>query len=449
LPKTPIIDARPEPTHRHSAAGDGGMYGLVAQLSHEVIRCPATFTGLLAQRPHEVGADSWARLRSHRTVLHKWQAKSLELLAASISGEAPPAVAASLLDHLPDHLGWRHHRSFPLDHVRPPQFFRTDETTEGKLLEVQCPGSLWGVHEILRDAYAVTASETSRRIPVLSAAFSGQLRALLGTRPVVHHLLDNSSHPAGERYFIHRARSDVSYFGYDSGVRPQDCNFVRAHDFPTLLNENFAAERLRQTDEGVQLYDLPPVALFDQKLLVGLPFWETTRRYYDDEVRALFPYTTVVTRQGIRLESGELLDVERFSRLSRRERGYYLKYAGSDVSRNWGSRAVYHLGKLSQEGCGAILAHVLEGFEAGERWIVQKEQATSSELPYLTRDGGSAAGRGHAKLSTFYGPAGPLGVLLMVESFYKVHGSTDTVTAVGALPPADADEGGQHDQDRC
>jgi len=258
VPKTPTIDARPEPVHLHGAAEKGDVYDLVARLSEEVIRCPAAFTGLLAERPHEVGVDRWARLRSHRATLQKWHDKSIELLAASISGQAPPAVAASFLDHLPDHLGWRHHRSFPLGSVRPPQFFRTDESAEGKLLEVQCPGSLWGVHEILRDAYAVTEHETSLRIPAISAAFSEQLRAVLGTRPFVHHLLDNSSHPAGERYFIHRARSGVSYFGYDPEVRPQECNFVRAHDFPSLLNENFAAERLHRAGEGAQLFDLPP-----------------------------------------------------------------------------------------------------------------------------------------------------------------------------------------------
>jgi hypothetical protein len=188
--------------------------------------------------------------------------------------------------------------------------------------------------------------------------------------------------------------------------------------------------------------------LFDQKLLTALPFWEVTRDYYDDEIRALFPYTAVVAPEGIRLETGDLLHFEQFSRLPRRQRNYYLKYAGSDVSRNWGSRAVYHLGKLSQQGCSAYLARALEGFGAGERWIVQLEQPTTWELPYVTHVDGPRTARGHAKFSTFYGPTGPLGVLLMVESFYKVHGSAHTITDVGALPAAAGCNGGTRDEDR-
>ena len=38
----------------------------------------------------------------------------------------------------------------------------------------------------------------------------------------------------------------------------------------------------------------------------------------------------------------------------------------------------------------------------------------------------------HSKESVFYGPFGPLGVLVMYERFYKVHGSNDTVATVAA-----------------
>jgi len=442
-------EALPELIRLPAAAEGADLYETVAGLSDDVIRCPEAFTGLLASAPHEVGDDEWAQRWTRHATLRRWQATSLDLLAASLAGDAPPTVAAAFLDHLPDHLGWQHHRSIPVSDVRLPQFFRTDETADGKLLEVQCPGSMWGVHEILRDAYSVTGHEATHRLPVLSAAFCDQLQAVVGTRPIVHHLIDNSSHPAGERYFIQRARSGSSYFGYDRGVRPRECNFVRAHDFPSLLNENFVAERLEMTRAGAQLYDLPPVAFFDQKLLIALPFWEETRQYYDDEVRGLFPHTTVVTPQGILLETGEVLGIDRFCALPRRQRNFYLKYAGSDVTRNWGSRSVFHLGKLSQPACRALLTEAAGGYVSGERWIVQREQSSRMELPYLTRAGESDVARGHAKVSTFYGPGGPMAVLIMVESFYKVHGSTHTVTAVGALPWTAIDHGGESDEDRC
>jgi hypothetical protein len=180
------------------------------------------------------------------------------------------------------------------------------------------------------------------------------------------------------------------------------------------------------------------VALFDQKLLLALPFWDETREYFPDAVRDLFPYTTVLAMDGLRLESGDRVSLEQFSDLPRRQRSYFLKYAGTDVARNWGSRAVFHLGKLSRAACEAQLRAAVERYAAGERWILQRERSSEEEVSYVTRDGEVATTIGHSKHSTFYGPRGPLGVLVMYEQFYKVHGSAETITTV-SLPPADTE----------
>jgi hypothetical protein len=252
----------------------------------------------------------------------------------------------------------------------------------------------------------------------------------------VHHLLDNSSHPAGERFFIQRARRGARYFGFDTGIRQPQCNFVRAHDFLALLSENFAAERIERLIAGDSVYDLPPVALFDQKLLLAFPFWKETREHFTDDVRALFPYTTVLTPGGLTLQDGGWVTIEQFAALSRRERAFFLKYAGSDVGRNWGSRAVFHMGKLSRRACEERLRDALERYDLGERWILQAECDSEEGVSFITRAGGFETARGHSKHSFFYGPTGPLGKLLMFEEFYKVHGSSDTVTTIG-LPPDD------------
>ena len=132
---------------------------------------------------------------------------------------------------------------------------------------------------------------------------------------------------------------------------------------------------------------MPPIALFDQKLLLALPFWNQTRAFYGDEVRGLFPYTDILTPQGITLEDGSLVSIEKFSRLPRRRRAYFLKYAGADVSRHWGSRAVYHLGKLSRERCEVQLIKALNRFLGGERWILQRHQPSDESVETITREG--------------------------------------------------------------
>jgi hypothetical protein len=252
------------------AAGKVGVdpYARIYAISEEVSRSPATFSGLLASEPRIVGAESWAALEKKYDLIRSWQQTSLKLLAASIRDEIPRTIASALLDHLPDQFGWGHHAPLEWQSISPPLFFRTDQAADGTVLEVQCPGSLSGVHEIVHAYYSEAGFDCARKNKPLSARFAETLRSHLGCRPVIHHLLDNSSHPAGERFFIQRVRPGAAYFGFDKDVRPQDCNFVRAHDFFGLLTENFAAERLLRCVDGTCVYDLPPVALFDQKLLL-------------------------------------------------------------------------------------------------------------------------------------------------------------------------------------
>jgi len=232
-------------------------------------------------------------------------------------------------------------------------------------------------------------------------------------------------------------RRGAKYFGFDAG-RPQACNFVRAHDFFCLLTENFAAERLRALDEGRSVYDLPPIALFDQKLALALPFWDETRDHFDADTRSLFPYVTLVTPEGVRLEEGEWITLEQVSALATGKRGYFLKYAGADVCRNWGSRAVFRLDTCSHPKCLTLLRSVTEPYARGERWILQRPCPTDAEVSFITRAGDIETMSGHCKRSTFYGPTGVLGAKSNFEGHFKVHMSPETVMSVDLIPELDA-----------
>jgi hypothetical protein len=412
-------------------------YSQLAALSEEVTKSAAAFNGLIASAPYAVSAAKWQSIQRRHELLRSWHQTSLQLLGASVAGEMPRSIAAAILDHLPEHVGWHHHRLLPLEKTGTPVFFRTDEAADGTVLEVQCPGSAWGVYEILFEYYTEMGNCEGSTRP-LSECFTDVLSAYLGGKPVVHHLLDNSSHPAGERFFIQRARRGASYFGYEVETRAQDCNFVRAHDFLALLSENFLAERLRRLVDGHSVYDLPPIALFDQKMLIAFPFWDDTRDHFSDEVRALFPFTTVVTSDGLRLEGGEFISLEKFAALPQSRRAYFLKYAGSDVGRNWGSRSVFYLGKLSRGECEARMRSAVARYGAGERWILQRACPSTENICFIKRSGDVATTSAHSKHSTFYGPDGALAVLVMFEEFYKVHGSPNTIFTVG-LPTAVAE----------
>jgi hypothetical protein len=412
-------------------AGVRSPYQEIVSLSEAATCAPSAFTGLIATAPQSIQREAWSQLDRRNLKVREWQRTALDLFAASVRGDLPRTLADSILGHLPDHLGWGHHRGCPLGTAGTPMFFRTDQAADGTILEVQCPGSLWGVHEILSEFYAGAGLLDAHRIVPLSARFVSEVRTRIGAQPVIHHLLDNSSHPAGERFFIQRARRTALYFGYDLDIRPQDCNFVRGHDFFSLMTENFSSERRRRLAAGEPIYDLPPIVLFDQKLLLSFPFSSDTREHFDDATRKLFPHTTLVTPRGLQLEDGGSPTLEQFAALPRARRGYFLKYAGSDVARNWGSRAVFHLGKLSSEACERRLREVTSGWAWGERWIVQKEQSSEEQISFTTREGGIETTSEHSKHSVFYGPGGAMAVLIMFESFFKVHGSTETITTIG------------------
>jgi hypothetical protein len=228
------------------------------------------------------------------------------------------------------------------------------------------------------------------------------------------------------RYFIEKTRPRVRYWSIDRGVRGDDCNFIRSHAFFSICSDKDFLPRLARVGRGVT-YDLPPHILFDNKALMVLPFWSLTRAFFSEEIRDLFPFTTPLLPAGIELPDGRRVSVEEFSRFPQSRRRYFLKYAGSSLALNWGSRAVYRLSNLGSGACLDFLRRCLGGYERGEIWLLQKEESQEDEIEYLDRDGTVQSERLRAKFSGYYGPAGCLGVLVMHRRHFKVHGQAETV----------------------
>jgi hypothetical protein len=242
----------------------------------------------------------------------------------------------------------------------------------------------------------------------------------------VHHLLDKSAVPGSWRYFIEKTRPRVRYYGIDRGVRAADCNFIRYQAFVDVWDDDKLPARLSKVGRGVT-FDFPPYVLFDQKAALVLPFWSMTREWFADEIRGLFLFTTPLLPAGIELPDGRRITIEDFSRWSRSQRSYYLKYAGADWTLNYGSKAVYRLSNMSSDACLNFLRQCLSQYERGHIWLLQQEETQDDEIVYLTRDGKLQADRLRAEFGGFYGPGGCLGVLAMHSPHNKVHGRADTV----------------------
>lgn len=400
------------------------VYDWADNLINSSPRYATGFTELLGIKPYRVSPVVRRLYDSRLPLIRSFQQIALDLFRSALKDEMHPAVLHWLMNETPESVGLHYHRSLEDRHFTLPVFFRTDEVKHGRIVEIQCPGSAWGELQMAFD-YAVEMGFLSREKSPADQ-FATQLTDFLKATPVVHHLLDNASAPAGMRYFIEKTRPLVRYWTIDRGVRVRDCNFIRNHSFFGLCAEYEFLSRLSKVGNGVT-YDLPPHILFDNKAALVLPFWSQTREFFSDDVRDLFPFTTPLLPAGIELPGGERITIEEFSRRPQSQRSYYLKYAGSSVALNWGSKAVYRLSNLGSDTCLDFLRQCLRGFERGQIWLLQQEEAQDDEVAYLARDGTVHTQRFRAKFSGYYGPDGCLGVMSWHRQHFKVHGQDETV----------------------
>ena len=382
------------------------------------------FTELLATKPYRLSPIVWRHYESRLVLIRSFQKIALDIFRAALNDEMHPDVLHWLLNETPDCIGIGYHRKLEDRHFTLPVFFRTDEVTPGRIIEIQCPGSAWGELQLAFE-YAARMGYCAGEISP-AGYFATQLTDFLKTLPVVEHLLDNASAPPGMRYFIEKTRPRVIYWSIDRGVKAGDCNFIRSHAFFSICSDKDFLPRLAKVGQGIT-YDLPPHILFDNKALLVLPFWSLTRESFSNDIRVLFPFTTPLLPSGIELPDGSRVTIEEFCRWPKSQRSYYLKYAGSSLELNWGSKAVYRLSNLGSGACLDFLRRCLSGYEKGQIWLLQKEEAQEDEIEYLARDGTVHIQRLRAKFSGYYGPDGCLGVLVMHRQHFKVHGQDETV----------------------
>jgi len=382
------------------------------------------FTQLLAAEPYPVSSVVRRLYDTRSTLIRAFQKTSLELFRAALANELHPTILRWFINETLDSFGLRYHRQLEDRHFTLPAFFRTDEVKPGRIIEINCPGGLWGELQLAFEYAARMGYCGDHMSP--AGDFSAQLADYLQAPPVVHHFLDNGTAPGSWRYFNERTRPAVKYWGLDHNVRRRDCNFIRNPTFIGICTEDEFPWRISRVGQGIT-YDLPPHVLFDQKATLVLPFWSMTREAFSDDIRGLFPYTTPLLPTGIELPDGSCVTVEEFCHQSRSRRSYYLKYAGANWLMNFGSRAVYRLSNMSSDACLDFLLQCLRGYESGRIWLLQAEEVQDDVITYLTRDGAVHTERFRTKLGGFYGPTGCLGVIAQHSHHNKVHGRDDTV----------------------
>ncbi|GAB3147092.1 hypothetical protein GCM10027290_29840 [Micromonospora sonneratiae] len=342
--------------------------------------------------------DLSATVRSYQeTLVRLWQSDSLpEEITAAPTWSAPvPEGEWRNLD--PEHL--------------IPLFVRTDESIDGVIYEIQCPGSWWGSCDALERVLA------PERL-ALSARFAADLHTVFPEGAKILHLFESSTSPHENHYFanqVRRTSPDFRYWALDPDAAKDECDLIRAHSYSGLVSEDMFRIRLHQLAVGQVRFDLPPIPIFDQKAAMALPFDPDYKRHFDDAQRAVFPYTALLRDNHVILETGERASINDLLRRPDGERAYMLKYAGLDTTRNWGARGVVALRELLEQDMAPLLETLTQDATRNEPWILQAEVESLGEVTVQEPDGTARIETSNLKINHFLGPTRSLGKLLQAS----------------------------------
>lgn len=387
------------------------------------------FDEMILVEPVEFSVGERARRHATRGVISELFSKSREIFHRCIFDGAEAVLRRLLLNDSIERLPLRFYHNLPQEVWTDPLFVRTDESRAGKIFEIQCPGSGWGDLLLLTSLYRDHCKNPNVISFTPGAEIIKAIQEICGTEsPSVLHLLDNSSNPSSMHFLIRSTQPPLRYWGCSKDVRCGECNLVRSHSVYGLIAENLFFLRLKRAAEGTLKFDLPPLLIFDQKMILCLPFLDQTKAEFSDAVRETIAYTYPVTSTGFRDVTGEWTTLEAFLARPPRGRKYFLKYGGCDTTVNWGSRAVF---RLDSEKASELLKVAVADYDNGRPWVIQPALAEKEWVSYFPRQSAEPkTERLTAKYSTFYGPDGPVGVRSQYRMNTKVHGQVDAVVGL-------------------
>ncbi|WP_194916528.1 hypothetical protein [Catenulispora rubra] len=368
----------------------------------------------------------------------------LRVYLAVLAGDVPREVGAALYGDLPEHLGLEFHRSLGAAAVTAPHSFRTDESLDGKIFEIQAPGSGWGEYLLAVEYLADLAGSHDRDTlgtdgEATAIAYTSALRQALGTvDPCVMYLIDTAGGQTGVRYFLERTRAaGTFYFGLDPGIGADDVHHIRSHNLASLFTEHRPALHLARALDEPFLYDQSLNSMFYSKVTTALPFWRHTRSLFSDRDRDLFPYTAILEADGVQMPDGRLASRAAFAHeLARRP--YLLKYAGSDPYSGSGGTGIHLLDGASTRSL-ELLNQAWDQSATGRTWIVQ--EAVFGPYPEWDEQFPDVPGR-VPKLSVLCALGTVLGSMILAGTRTIVHAGGSAALAVcGSVcaSPVDSD----------
>jgi len=404
------------------------------ELVKEELSKENSFEGYLSERilssPKRISREEFSSKKNEHRVITAFFSTAMNVYRNVILSNKTSLLKKYLLN---DSVGQDAHKilsGLPESTWHIPHFFRTDASRNNGIYEIQCPGSGWGDNILLENIYLRKKLISEDECYNVDKSFYSELQRITGEdNPTVLHLLDNSSSPSLMRYFLYKTSLlGIKYFGYSKDAISKDINFVRSHSVQGLVSENLFKIRLEKVNTGRLKFDVPPLLIFDQKMILTLPFLEETKKLFSDDIRNALVYTTVLTDEGFVDEKGRWVKISDFIKRSPSQRKYYLKYGGCDTSINWGSRAVY---RLDSNSVREIIKKGVVDYKLGRPWVIQpdvSDKETVSFFDLKTQE--IQTQKMTSKYSVFYGPSGLMSVRCHHRGHNKVHGQEDSVVGM-------------------
>lgn len=394
---------------------------------------------LYFDHPIRIGDDMHCLIEKQRILINSFYATVADIARNALSDDNTPLLNILFSDFVAG-MDLNYHRNLPECCWRKPVFFRTDQSVSGKIYELQSPGSGWGDIPLLSKALSKLECDLPKKLLSYGDEYAKNIISVTGKeQPKVCHMLDAASAPLGMRYLFAQTRPKLLYWGIDRDVSMDDVHYVAAHSAASLTTSNYFNYYLRLAESGQLVFGISPNLMFDQKAIYLLPFFRLTKDQFIDEIRNIFPFTTYLEinnagQYGFHDSNGEFVNVDEFCKRKKSLRRYFLKYGGTDLSRNWGGRGIFRLDTGAKNDCIEKLGQVRTLVEKGEIWLIQDDSSrfeASEASPDINQIVSTHKKSPHIKISAFYGSECAIGVKVMARVHYKVHGQKDTYVGIG------------------
>ncbi len=247
----------------------------------------------------------------------------------------------------------------------PVRFFRADVMGDGRIAELQCPGSGWAYTQILEECYGIPAANSSI-VKAYRDFSNGQ---------TLSWWLHDVNHIRSVRHLVKMCQKAGVLINLAETEPDRDSKnvsvMIKRPPLPELITTD-SGRRLcaRWLADEVHL-DLLPTMVPETKYLMALLYHPKTHHLYTDEERGICPPTYFVDAWDTKIVNNNRVWI--IEKAIERHRPLILKYGGAIRHLRGGCHAVYNLGirNMKHAERRKFVDIAIADYQRGEAWIVQ------------------------------------------------------------------------------